>query len=831
VISGVPAAASRRVEITTAAGERIWVHALDSWHGKAHQGEPEVTLVCVHGNPTWSYLWRRLIELAPPGWRVVAFDQVGMGWSDRVPGVRPLATRVTDMGLVLEALKVTGPVVTVAHDWGGPVSLGWALAHRDQLVGVVLANTAVSQPVGSPAPRLIRAVRTPGLLHALTTATPTFVRGTLRLAPTTYSPEIRAGYLAPYRDSASRQAVGDFVEDIPLDSDHPSFAALAAIADGVTSLDVPVFLIWGPSDPVFSDLYLDDLQRRMPHADVQRYEGASHLVTEDAPAALPDVVDWVARRVLTDNPAEPDLAPHAQRQSLLHELQSRIDDESLALAAPAGNVTWRELNARVEHLASGLTHIGIRAGDRVGLLVRPGADLIACVYACWSVGAVVVVADGGLGARGIRRALTGAALDHLIAIPQGMAAAFALGIRVSGRKVVVSQRAGVRASTRADHTLAEVETLGVASPVAAVTPAPDSDAVVVFTSGATGPAKAVLYCHGALEAQRDALRSLYSISSSDALVAAFAPWAVLGPALGIASAVPDVDVTRAATLTAAALADAAHMVNATLVWASPAALANAVHTARDLTGSQREALNSVRLVMSAGAPVPMALLEQASTLMPNAQAHTPYGMTEVLPVADISLDELRKAGVGNGVCVGQPVEGVQLHIDRFDSSESGEILVLAAHGKTRYDRLWATETATREGQWHRTGDVGHIDPQGRLWVEGRLAHVLSAAGGPVTPVAAEQLVESLPQVKAAALVGVGPEGGQQPVVIVVATAKLRGVVAPLELIDAVREVLPDLAVAAVLVRESLPVDRRHNSKVDRAALATWASNVLEGGSP
>ncbi|MBA2558768.1 MAG: alpha/beta fold hydrolase, partial [Propionibacteriales bacterium] len=109
--------------------QRTW-HVLDN-----AVASPRVTLLCVHGNPTWSYLWRRLLAEAPPGWRVIAPDQLGMGYSDRPEAPRGLEQRVADLGHLTSALGVEGPTVTVAHDWGGPVSLGWALAHRAQLQG------------------------------------------------------------------------------------------------------------------------------------------------------------------------------------------------------------------------------------------------------------------------------------------------------------------------------------------------------------------------------------------------------------------------------------------------------------------------------------------------------------------------------------------------------------------------------------------------------------------------------------------------------------------------------------------------------------------------
>jgi acyl-coenzyme A synthetase/AMP-(fatty) acid ligase len=326
-------------------------------------------------------------------------------------------------------------------------------------------------------------------------------------------------------------------------------------------------------------------------------------------------------------------------------------------------------------------------------------------------------------------------------------------------------------------------------------------------------------------------------------VAAFAPFALYGPALGIGSAVPRMDVTAPQTLTAAALADAVTAIAATVVFASPAALRNVLATADQLAPAQRTALAGVRLLMSAGAPVPVGLLRSLQALLPTAELHTPYGMTEVLPVTDISLPEIEAAGRGNGVCVGHALPGVYVAVSPLspsgaadgplvtDAEITGELCVRADHVKDRYDALWATQRqSARTAGWHRTGDVGHRDAEGRWWVEGRLVHILTTAAGVVTPVGIEQRVEELPEVRSAAVVGVGPAGTQQVVVVVVLDGDAPGEAsptAPQPLTDAVRTVA-DVNVAAVLTRRSLPVDIRHASKIDRSALADWATAVLGG---
>ena len=117
--------------------------------------EPVGTLLCVHGNPTWSYLWRSFVAAgarAREPWRVVAVDQLDMGFSERTGGTHLLAERVRELGELTDALGLTGRVVTAGHDWGGSISLGWAIDHPELLSGVVLLNTAVHQPLGERAP-------------------------------------------------------------------------------------------------------------------------------------------------------------------------------------------------------------------------------------------------------------------------------------------------------------------------------------------------------------------------------------------------------------------------------------------------------------------------------------------------------------------------------------------------------------------------------------------------------------------------------------------------------------------------------------------------------
>jgi olefin beta-lactone synthetase len=538
-LPGLDTSWSRRITVTDSAGEKHDWHVLDNG-----VTDPVGTLLCVHGNPTWSYLWRRLLACAPPGWRVLAPDQLGMGWSDRLTAPRTLAQRVDDLGDLTAALGVSGPVVTVAHDWGGIISLGWGLEHRGDLRGVVLTNTAVAMPAGDLGPALIRLAHAPGIRAAVTVGSSVFVRGATALSWPPLPAPVRRAYAAPYRSAGRRRSVGDFVADIPFRAGHPSRPAQEAIAEGIRTLDVPALLLWGPRDPVFGERYLADLRSRLPQAEVHRYEGASHLLPEDAPQYAAAVAQWVTElpdRTSLSRPPAPAPAEDGTRP-LWAALTGRAADDSPAVVEIGGaTVSWAELSQRVEHVAAGLAAAGIRPGHRVALLVEPSVDLTAAVYAVWRAGGVIVVADKGLGLRGMRRALRSAAPDHVLGAAPGLAAARLMGLPGS-RLAAGRTPPALRRALGADFDLADLELLGRSVPAPAQAP-PDSDCAVVFTSGATGPAKGVVYTHRQVGAQLDLVRRTYRLTQHDALVAAFAPFSLLGPGLGIGSAVPDIDVT------------------------------------------------------------------------------------------------------------------------------------------------------------------------------------------------------------------------------------------------------------------------------------------------
>lgn len=522
----------------------------------------------------------------------------------------------------------------------------------------------------------------------------------------------------------------------------------------------------------------------------------------------------------------------------------RPDEPALDLPAPGPawperttRVTFAQLERRVGALAAGLREAGIGPGTRVALLVPPTADFFVVAHALMRVRAVPVVVDPGIGLRRVGRCLAQVAPTAFVGSAKAHLARRALGWCPDAGIAVTAGPVAVPGTTSVRHLERAGRRLGLSAPAERPDGVP---AAIVFTSGSTGPPKGVEHDDAGLLAQAALVRDLYGLVPGDVSLATFPPFALFGPALGLTTVVPRMDPTRPGRVDPARLVRAARRTGATVMFGSPAVLDR---LGRGAPAGTR--LPRLRTVISAGAPVPRDVQRRVLALLdPGAQVHTPYGATEALPVATIGSDELLTLP-DDGICVGRPVPGVDVTLVRVTDGpiaeltpelavapgEVGEVVVRGPVVSPRYaDRPEATAAATL--RWdgvpaHRMGDLATLDAAGRLWFAGRVAHVVPTAAGPLYSVPCEEVVNRHPAVRRSALVGVGTGAVREPVIVVeladraAFTDDLRTALRAHAASDARTR-----SITTVLPHPRLPVDPRHNSKIDREALGRWATTQV-----
>ena len=258
------------------------LHYLDEGRGRP--------VIMVHGNPSWSFMWRHLVDELSADYRCLVPDHMGMGLSSR-PETNQygfhLADRVADLNSLVRHWRLDQPAHLVVHDWGGPIGLAWAAANPDKVASVTVMNSGTRIPPQYRLPFKLAIFKYfKPLGEFLAWDFNLFAWGTAVFGvKNKLSPATRQGFLAPYQKAADRLAVAKFVEDIPLDSRHPSFAFLNQADQNLPELldQKPLSLVWGLADFVFNRSVCLDWRERFPQAPFLALPEAGHYLMEDEP--------------------------------------------------------------------------------------------------------------------------------------------------------------------------------------------------------------------------------------------------------------------------------------------------------------------------------------------------------------------------------------------------------------------------------------------------------------------------------------------------------------------------------------------------------------------
>lgn len=545
---------------------------------------------------------------------------------------------------------------------------------------------------------------------------------------------------------------------------------------------------------------------------------------------------------------------------------ARKDPERIAVIEPDGfdgngkrkykRFTYGQLSADAESIAPGLREMGIQERTRIICMTPPSYETTVIAIALHRVGAMTLWIDPAVGylnvGERLRRinpeAFVGPAIAHLGRMT------FGWGPRTLRKLIVIGKPAFFPGARSLDSLRRQAP---ANPPDPDVTP--DDPTSVLYTTGSTGPAKPTLYLHRNMAHMYRVVHESWRFQPGKPPVdiSIFPAFFTIPISAGGTMVVPPINFTRETPGKAdpKAILEVINDCGVESCFASPVLLENMARY------SVEHGLKTptFRRAIGGGAPITARVKEALMAAMgPEGAVFSNYGATEALPSTEMDGREtLRETWAqtlkGAGLCVGRPFTGVEIKIVRMSDApipkiedaeelpagEIGEILVKSPHVSPGY---YLDDESTRKNKifgsngeiWHRVGDAGYLDDQGRLWYCGRVSQRVKGKGGPLFSLICEPLFDAHPKVRRSGLVGIPNGEGEVPVIC----AELEPGTSASEH-ETIRKELLAIAttrpvtqqIQHVLFPARLPTDPRHDSKIERPKLAKWATSQFPGGHP
>lgn len=805
-------------------------------------------VIMLHGNPTWCFFYRNLIKRLKDTHRVIVPDFIGMGLSERPKHVHFRAShRIQHLNEFVDALGLDRYSM-IMHDWGGSIGTGHAVRHVERIERLVYLNTTLTETESLPP--LIKCAAKPVLGKFLTRHTARFLRFTTKQklgVSRKLSKDVVSGYYYPYRTRQLRNAIWDFVADIPFDSRHPSYADMLDLARMIPKLaEIPVQLVWGLRDPCFHREMLTKVAEHFPHADILELPHASHLVLEDAADEAGECIEqFLSGAQTAERVASAPVEQNALYQALLQQVKERPLADAVVVPSFLGDsvkyakLSYQDLYTLLNKYQRGLADLGLARGDTVLMLVSPGADFLALAYAVMGRGAIPVFLDPGMGREKLIQCIKEIKPDAFLGSPKAQI------LRWLKKELFTCCR----------FHLTAAEWYGIGGPDISVLkrfaarPLPEvsstGTALIAFTSGGTGTPKGVLFTDAMIRSQLDIFKTVFGLEAGKKDLPLLPIFSLFNLACGVGSVFPPMDVSKPLAVEPQRITRiiSDHQINYS--FGSPTLWKKIA----EYCVRSRQLLTSLEKVFIAGAPVPRATLEMLKGQLPNGDVFTPYGATESLPVTFISANEIlahtdEPARTGEqGTFVGKPCPGLRLAVIKsvpgaiasYDDViqcapyEIGEVIVSGSNVSPAY---FERPDATTHGKvpdnvggfWHRMGDMGYCDAEGNLYFCGRQAHIVQLADRIFYSVPIERVFNTHEKVARSALVSLGDGVGiviePNPQHWPQSASERENFIA--ELLNLARSNPLTAGIDRFFFHESFPVDGRHNAKIFRDQLGSWA---------
>lgn len=531
----------------------------------------------------------------------------------------------------------------------------------------------------------------------------------------------------------------------------------------------------------------------------------------------------------------------------LPDMADKLPDKK-AITFRNESITFRELENISNLYAYKFSNKGIKKGTKTLVMLRPGIEFIAAVFAIFKTGGIPVLIDPGMGLKNLLNcikqtkpsAMIGVAVAHWLRLffPRSFKSlntCISLGSFSPFWLPKISAASSLSEnSINVDFSIVKTEL--------------DDTAALVFTTGSTGPPKGVVYTHRIYIEQMKIIGQVYGAGPDEIDMPAFPLFALFSAAMGMPCVIPDINPSLPAQVDPEVIINTIQDHKITFSFASPALWRRVCSYCQE----NDIQIPSLKKILMAGAPVPEELHKMVKQTFPNGETMVPYGATEALPVANFAGSEMNtsiagRISNGEGYCVGKPLPGIEIHvikcteepITQWDKSlslppgETGEIVI---DGKIVTPEYYEMPEQNKKakipkkdgGIIHRMGDVGFFDKDGYLWFKGRKSHRVITEKEIMYPVCCEAIFNSHPKVFRSALVGVGEPGRQTPVIIIEPVSEIL----PLkpqtrqqfleQLIDLGSKKPFTANIKNFLFFSPFPVDIRHNAKIFREKLTEWA---------
>ena len=517
-----------------------------------------------------------------------------------------------------------------------------------------------------------------------------------------------------------------------------------------------------------------------------------------------------------------------------------------AIAEPSASgwksISFSELDRQTDSIAARLRARSVQPGTRLALLVPAGIEFVKYVFGLAKARVVTILIDPGMNRDNLIQCMSDAQPEGFVGIRKAHLARllYRKHFPLAKKNFIVGSRF-FPGCKRLDQPLAKsIDDSEYDSA---------DEAAVIFTTGSTGPSKGVLYTQGNFVRQAFEIRDYFEIPPGGADISGFPLFALFNSAMGKTTVFPEMDFTRPAEAEPDNIIDAVEHWQADQLFGSPALL----NRLGQYCESNRIRLTTVKRVLSAGAPVPPHVLRRMKgVISTDGDVYTPYGATEALPVAcnsaSVVMQETEQiTNRGGGTCVGGRFEGINWQVIQITDEpieqmqqaailKPGEIGELIVQGPvvtrryvTRTDANSLHKIVDGEKFWHRMGDVGYFDEQDRFWMCGRKSHRVVTAEGTLFTVPCEAIFNSHPSIYRSALVGIGPDQARTPVIVAEPWPEFwredpeeQGQLIA-ELIQLAKCSVVTNSIERILLRQKLPTDIRHNSKIFREQLVGWAT--------